>query len=349
MRPWVPKRVLVTPSALAWPAGQSMADRAAALGADIIRLNADRLTGLPDAYRDAKTTMAIVTASASRRRLQPIPPSADWRFDLAEGCPAHCTYCYLAGSLAGPPIIRAYANLPEILAELPPAVGAGRVTSVNKDRAAEGTTFECSCYTDPLSIEHLTGHLATCITHFGDPANFGNAPVQLRFTTKFDAVTPFLGLAHHGHTRIRFSLNAAAAERHEGGAPRVAARLIALRAAAEAGYPVGLTIAPILRVPDWQTQYDTLFAQVAQALDGLTPDLTAELITHRFTPKSKSVLETWYPGSPLEMDEAQRSRKMTKFGSVKWVFPKEEMTAMRTAIETSLAHHLPAAHLLYWT
>ncbi len=345
-RPWVPKRVLATPSALAWPYGEAIVSRAAALGAEVVQLKADRLAGLPDAYRDAKTTLAVVTASPSRRRLQPIPPSADWRFDLAEGCPAHCQYCYLAGSLAGPPIVRAYANLPEILAELPDAVGQGGVTSVSADRAGEGTTFECSCYTDPLAIEHLTGGLAACIAHFGA----WDAPVQLRFTTKFDAVEPLLGLAHRGRTRIRFSLNAAAAERLEGGAPRMPARLAALRKVALSGYPVGLTIAPILPVPDWQAEYDRLMADVADALDGIPGvDLTAELITHRFTPKSKAVLQGWYPGSKLDMDEAARTRKTTKFGSTKWVFPKEQMTAMRGAVEASLARRLPAARALYWT
>ncbi|MGH3639575.1 MAG: spore photoproduct lyase family protein [Mycobacterium sp.] len=49
--------------------------------------------------------MAVV-APPSKRRLQPIPPSADWRIDLATGCPGHCQYCYLAGSLSGPPITR---------------------------------------------------------------------------------------------------------------------------------------------------------------------------------------------------------------------------------------------------
>ena len=338
--------MLVTPSALAWPSGAATVERAAALGSEVVRLSADRLSGLPDAYRDAKTTMAIVTASPSRRRLQAIPPSADWRFDLAEGCPAHCSYCYLAGSLAGPPIIRAYANLPEILAELPAAVGQGRVTSLSPERAAEGTTFECSCYTDPLAIEHLTGGLAACIAHFGA----WDAPVQLRFTTKFDAVGPLLGLPHNRRTRIRFSVNAQAAERHEGGAPRMAARLAALRAVAGAGYPVGLTVAPIMRVPDWAAAYDRLFADVAAALDGIADvDLTAELITHRFTPKSKEVLAGWYPGSPLEMDEAQRTRKMTKFGSVKWVFPKEQMAEMRATLQAALARRLPLTHLLYWT
>ncbi len=345
-RPWIPRRVLVTPSALGFASGRAMVERAASLGSEIVRLPADRLAGLPDSYRDAKTTLAVVTASASRRRLQPIPPSADWRFDVAEGCPAHCAYCYLAGSLAGPPIIRAYANLDEILAGLPDALGQGRVTSVSADRAQEGTTFECSCYTDPLALEHLTGSLSTCIRHFGA----WDAPVQLRFTTKFASVEPLLGLPHAGRTRIRFSVNAAAAERHEGGAPRMPARLAALRACAAAGYPVGLTVAPIMRVPDWAQAYDRLFADVAAALDGIArPDLTAELITHRFTPKSKDVLTGWYPGSPLEMDEAQRARKMTKFGSVKWVFPKEQMQEMRASLQASLSRHLPGARHLYWT
>ncbi len=346
VRPWVPKRLLVTPSALLWPQAAQTVARVAALGAEIVHLRADRLTGLPDSYRDAKTTMALVTSSPSRRRLQPIPPSADWRFDLAEGCPAHCQYCYLAGSLAGPPIVRAYANLPEILAELAPALGQGSVTSASAERASEGTTYECSCYTDPLALEHLTGSLAACITHFGAWA----APVQLRFTTKFDAVGPLLGLAHGGRTRIRFSLNAAGAERLEGGAPRMAGRLAALRQVALAGYKVGLTIAPILRLPEWAAQYDALMADVAAALDGVPGlDLTAELITHRFTPKSKAVLEGWYPGSKLEMDEAARTRKLTKFGSTKWVFPREQMAELRGTIEASLTRRLPAARALYWT
>ena len=291
--------------------------------------------------RSPSSPPARAGAACSRSR-----PSADWRFDLAEGCPAHCSYCYLAGSLAGPPIIRAYANLPEILGELPAAVGQGAVTSVSAARAAEGTTFECSCYTDPLALEHLTGHLAACISAFGA----WDAGVQLRFTTKFDAVEPLLALQHNGRTRVRFSVNARAAERHEGGAPRMAQRLAALRAMAQAGYPVGLTVAPIMRLPDWADAYDRLFADVAAALDGVPGvNLTAELITHRFTPKSKAVLTGWYPGSPLDMDEAQRSRKTTKFGSVKYVFPKEEMVSMRRAIEGSVARWLPQASVLYWT
>ena len=130
-----------------------MAERAASLGADVVELKNNRLADLSDddprrAYIKAKSTLAIVTAPPSKLRLQAIAPSADWRVDLAEGCPAHCQYCYLAGSLTGPPITRAYANLPEILDNLATYLGRGTITSRSESRAGEGTTFEASCYTD---------------------------------------------------------------------------------------------------------------------------------------------------------------------------------------------------------
>ena len=129
-RLWRPQRVVITRSALAWAHGREIAARAAMQGSEVVELPTDRVT-LPKssderaAYKTAKSTLAIVVAPPGKRRLQPIPPSADWRFDLAEGCHAHCQYCYLAGSLAGPPITRVYANVEEILAGLAAKLGRG--------------------------------------------------------------------------------------------------------------------------------------------------------------------------------------------------------------------------------
>lgn len=348
---WRPRRVLITRAARGWAHGRAMAERAGALGAEVIELKGDRVTGLKgsderDTYRLSKGTLAVTTASAAKRKLQPIPPSADWRVDLAEGCPAHCQYCYLAGSLSGPPVTRVYANLGEIFEGLAAYVGEGTITSRSEARAHEGTTFEASCYTDPLGIEHLTGSLAEAIRFFGA----WNADAGLRFTTKFDAVDSLLALPHAGRTRVRFSLNAHdAARKLEGGTASVDARLRALRRTAEARYPIGLTIAPILAFPDWRQAYGELLDDVAAALDGLDVDLTAELITHRFTPGSKAVLEGWYPGSTLEMDEAARSKKTTKFGGLKYVYPRPVMTEMRAWFERTLADVLPGCRVLYWT
>ena len=329
-----------------------IAERAAALGAEIVESKNDRLTGLRGAneretYVNAKTTLAVVVSPPSQRKLQPIPPSADWQFHLARGCPAHCQYCYLAGSLDGPPVTRAYANVPEILAGLVSYLGTGEVTSRSAERAHEGTTFEASCYTDPLALEHLTGALAEAVDFFGA----WDAPVQLRWTTKFDAVEPLLARRHRGRTRVRFSVNARIVTRNfEGGTASLDARVTALRRLARAGYPVGLTIAPIMPVPNWRSAYAEVFDLVrSQTADIDDLDLTIEAITHRFTPGSKDVLSGWYPASRLEMDEGSRAQKRTKFGSIKYVYRRDVMTSLRSFFETTIAERLPRARLLYWT
>ncbi len=354
-RLWRPRRVLITPEALGWEHGRTMLERAEALGAEVIRLKANRLTGLAGAteederraYANAKTTLAIVVSPPGQRKLQPIPPSADWQFHIAQGCPAHCQYCYLAGSLSGPPVTRAYANLPEILDGLKAYVGQGTITSKSRDRAGEGTTFEASCYTDPLGIEHITGALAESIRFFGA----WEEPVQLRFTTKFDGVEKLLGLSHFGKTRVRFSVNAASVSRDfEGGTASVTQRLRALRRMAEAGYPVGLTIAPIMPVANWESEYEALLAAVADALRAIPGvDLAVELITHRFTPGSKEVLMGWYPKTTLDLREEVRTEKRNKFGGFKYVYPKDQMGEMKSFFYREVGRLLPTAKILYWT
>jgi spore photoproduct lyase len=348
---WQPRRVLVTPAALEWEHGHAMLARAEALGCEVVRLKANRLVGLAGedsrrTYVDAKNTLAIVVAPPAKLRLQPIPPSADWRLDLAEGCPAHCQYCYLAGSLTGPPVTRVYANLPEILSAAERHLDRGSVTSRSATRRHEGTTFEASCYTDPLGIEHLTGSLAETIRYFAQL----DAAVQLRFTTKFDAVEPLLNLDHNRRTRVRVSVNAPSLVRFEGGTAGLLARLQAARGMAQAGYRIGLTIAPIMPVEGWREEYRALLNLAAATLgERPGPDLTVELITHRFTAGSKEVLTSWYPGSSLDMDEATRVQKRTKYGSLKYVYEPDVMEQMRDFFMAELPIRLPEAQVLYWT
>jgi spore photoproduct lyase len=266
--------------------------------------------------------------------------------DLAQGCPAHCSYCYLAGSLKGPPITRVYANLDEILDELPAFLGQGTITSRSAARAHEGTTFEASCYTDPLALEPIAGSLSAAVEWFGR----WQADAQLRFTSKFANVEPFLTIPHGGRTRMRASVNPSAFARFEGGTAPVTARLEALARMARAGYPVGLTIAPIIAAAGWQQAFGELIDLVATTFgDILGPDLTVELITHRFTAGSKAVLQSWYPGSALDMSGQDRVTKRTRFGSEKQVYDTDTMRALRGFFEHRIGDALPNARILYWT
>ncbi len=358
VRRWVPRRVLVTRDAALLPHTQEILRRVRAAGVeDVEVLRANRLLAPSGAserevYAWAKSTLAVVVAPPSARKPQPIPPSADWRIDLARGCPAHCQYCYLAGSLSGPPVTRVYANLDEVLAPIAALVGQGSVTSGTSARGHEGTTFELSCYTDPLGIEHVTGSLATAVQRVGTGA-YGDG-ASLRFTTKFDDVEELAGLDHGGRTRARFSVNAAeVAGRFDGGTAPVPARLRALATLAAAGYPVGLTIAPVMPVEGWRESYGQLLDDVRAVLDPVAADrdvdLTVEVITHRFTPGSRDVLLSWYPKTHLEMDTDARSEKRSKFGGVKYVYPRETMRELRGFFETEVAGRLPGTPLLYFT
>lgn len=343
-RLWMPEQVIFTPAALDEPWGQQIFSRIESLGLPIKQLSHNRLTGLRgetdrETYDIAKRTLAVVTAPASQFKLSPIPPSADWQFHLAEGCPAHCQYCYLAGSLQGPPVIRAYANLPQILENLS-----------HYENPSQTTSFEVSCYTDPLGIEHLTGSLAECIRAFGTRDN-----ARLRWVSKFDAVDSLLDLPHQGHTRCRVSVNATPiSARFEGGTASVAGRLQALRKLAlprsrgGGAYPVGLVIAPIMAIENWQEHYAQLLDNISATLD-FDCDLTFELISHRFTPGSKSVLNSWYPHSQLDMNEENRSVKRNKFGGLKYVYTADTMKRLRQFFEQEINRRFPRAKILYWT
>lgn len=349
-RLWMPRQVLFTPAALAERWGQQIYQRVSRLGLPITELKSNRITGLKgdserETYAKAKQTMAVVTAPPSAFKLQPIPPSADWQFHLAQGCPAHCQYCYLASSLSGPPVIRVFANLPDILKNTRHYVGRSK-----NETSPLPTSFEVSCYTDPLSIEHLTGSLGECIRYFGTQRN-----QRLRWVSKFDNVEPLLNIPHHRHTRCRVSLNAdPVSHSFEGGTAAVGDRLTALRklalptARGGGGYPVGLVIAPIMTFENWQMHYESLFEQIAATLN-FECDLTFELISHRFTDKSKQVLNEWYPNSQLEMQPEARSLKRNKFGGIKYVYNKSTTHALRSFFELKITQYFPQAELLYWT
>ncbi len=341
---WMPKQVLFTPAALQEPWGQQIYERVKDLGLPIEELKQNRLVGLRGAderetYRKAKSTLAVVTAPASAFKLQPIPPSADYQFHLAEGCPAHCQYCYLAGSLQGPPVIRAFANLPAILENLK-----------NYQKPNQVTTFEASCYTDPLGIEHVTGSLSETIRFFGEQEN-----MHLRWVTKFDQVDSLLQLPHNGHTHPRLSLNTElVASRMEGGTASMEARLAAIRKLAlprsegGGGYKVGIVLAPIMPLPDWEEQYMHLLDRLEQTLD-FPCEITFELITHRFTPGSKGLLQEWYPNTSIDFDESNRSLKFNKFGGKKFVYNTVTMNMLRSFFQTELKRRFSNAPILYWT
>ena len=336
---WKPKQVYFTAAAWEEAHGRRIAERLDSLAINYEVLKANRLPRLTkgttrEVYKRAKNTLAIVNAPPSQFRLTPIPPSADWQYHLAKGCPAHCQYCYLAGSLPGAPITRAYANLDQILENNINYFQPGKPTN----------SFEASCYTDPLGLEHLTGSLSRSINWFAQ-----HPEARLRWVTKYDDVSALLGLDHGGHTRCRISLNADwVTRRLEGGTADLTARIEALRQLCRADYPIGVVLAPIMPFPGWEEAYADVLNRVRAAVgDGC--NVTFELITHRFTPGSKEVILDWYPNTKLDLEEETRRKKFNKFGSHKFVYRKEQLGALKDWMYREVGNRFGEESILYFT
>lgn len=114
------------------------------------------------------------------------------------------------------------------------------------------------------------------------------------------------------------------------------------------GYPIGVVLAPIMPVPDWQDNYTHLLHQLEEALHDAT-DLTFELITHRFTEGSRNLLQEWYPNTTLDMTGDNRSKKLNKFGGTKYVYHKDVMKELKAFFYNEIKKRLPQAEILYWT
>jgi len=159
-----------------------------------------------------------------------------------------------------------------------------------------------------------------------------------------------LGLDHRDRTRARFSVNAlSVTRRFEGGTAALGERLAALRRCAQAGFPVGLTIAPVVPVQGWREEYAGLLRDAAAAVGG------ARRRPHRGAdhpplyagePRRADELD---PRTKLEMDVDSRRVKRTKFGSTKYVFRSDVMRELRDFFAAELNAVLPAARVLYWT
>ena len=127
-------------------------------------------------------------------------------------------------------------------------------------------------------------------------------------------------------------------------------RIEAAEKVARAGYPVGFILAPLYRFEGWQKQYVQLLERLARR-HALTnhPDLTFELIQHRFTSAAKAVILQRDPKTKLEMDEAARKRQRGKYGHAKYVYRDEEAAELKNVLGAATARCFPQARIEYFT
>ena len=337
MKLFEPKRVFIETAALDYPLGIEIKERYANLDIPVSIIEShnridwgEKELTKKELFDLAKST--LVVGVKKDLKFQPCYPSADFRLVTGTSCPARCEYCYLSASLGSAVYIRVYVNIDQLL----------KATLKHIEKSDKPiTTFEASSSSDPLAVEHITGHLQKIIPFFAEQPH-----ARLRAVTKFAYVEPLLDLPHNGHTRFRFSLNSDyVINTFEKATATMRERVEAAGKIQRAGYPLGFILAPLIIYDGWQAGYGEMLDLLHQTLHNPEDELTFELIMHRFTTKSKNVIEARYPETQLNFSMANREHK----GFGKYVYDEPTAYELEHFMRAEVLKHFPNAKIEYFT
>ena len=170
----------------------------------------------------------------------------------SSGCIAMCMYCYLVCNYNKCAYLRLFVNREQMLDKL----------KKKANEADKNLVFEIGSNSDLILENTITGNLEWTIENFRN-----NPKGKITFPTKFDMVDSILDLNHNGKVIVRMSLNPEEIiNRVEFGTSRLINRIEAINKLVEAGYAVGILIAPIILVENWQGLYENLLKQMINNL-----------------------------------------------------------------------------------
>ena len=194
-------------------------------------------------------------------------------------------YCYLVCNYNKCSYLRLFVNREEMLDKV-------IATCNNSDKLL---TMEIGSNSDLILENSITGNLEWTIPNFIDNSNKG----FLTFPTKFDMVDPILNLKHDGRIIVRMSINPDyIIRRVEFGTSMLADRVNAINKLKEAGYTVGILIAPIILVDNWKELYENLFIFLSENLSAeAKKDVFFEFILMTYSYIHKAINHDAFPNA----------------------------------------------------
>lgn len=196
-----------------------------------------------------------------------------------------CMYCYLVCNYNKCSYLRLFVNREEMLDKV--------ISTCNNSNAP--LTMEIGSNSDLILENSITGNLEWTIPNFVKNCNNG----FLTFPTKFDMVDPILNLKHDGRVIVRMSVNPdEIIRRVEFGTSTLASRVKAINKLKEAGYTVGILIAPIILVDNWKKKYEGLFSFLYDNLsDDAKKDVFFEFILMTYSYIHKVINKEAFPNA----------------------------------------------------
>ena len=221
----------------------------------------------------------------------------------SSGCTAMCMYCYLVCNYNKCAYLRLFVNREQMLE---------KIIKVAK-QSEKQLTFEIGSNSDLILENTITNNLEWTIPNFAN-----NNRGYLTFPTKFDMVEPILNLDHKGRVIVRMSVNPEnIIRRVEFGTSDLENRVKAINKLQEAGYKVGILIAPIIFVDNWKEEYENLLIFLKENLStAVKKSAFFELIFMTYSYVHKMINKEAFPNAINLFDET----KMTGRGKGKYMY-----------------------------
>ena len=269
LKAFIPQKVLYQNEILQYKLGQELYHRYKNMGIEMVPIkdhhNVEFIKKAPDEkFVEFKKYLVL----GVRKSLRPTPNerSADFIVPFtSSGCSAMCTYCYLVCNFFKGSYLRIFVNREEMIKAI-----QRKIKQVGEEK-----TYEIGSTSDMVLENTITGNLKWAIEEFGKLEK-----AKCTFATKFSMVDELLDAKHNGNTQMRISVNPDYIIRKiEIGTSKLHDRINAANSMYKAGYKIGINIAPIILLDNWQDMYRELFELLSNNLEKeLKKQLFFELI-----------------------------------------------------------------------
>lgn len=201
-------------------------------------------------------------------------------------------------------------------------------------------TFEIGSNSDLVLENTITGNLEWTIEEFGKRGRG-----HITFPTKFDMVDNLLSLSHQGKTVIRMSVNPEEIiNKVEFGTSRLKQRVEAINKMCEAGYKVGILIAPVILVENWKELYKNLIEYLHNNLsEKVKKEAFFEIIFMTYSYVHKMINSEVFP---LAIDLYNKDI-MTGRGKGKYMYKKEIREDGEIFIRETMKKYFPNNKIEY--
>lgn len=224
----------------------------------------------------------------------------------SSGCTAACMYCYLVCNYNKCAYLRLFVNREKMLEKI----------IKTSNQSEENLTFEIGSNSDLILENTITGNLPWTIENFKNTSKG-----FLTFPTKFDMIDELLDIDHKGKVIIRVSVNPEEIiNKVEYGTSRLKGRIDAINKLKQAGYKVGILIAPVIMVENWKDLYLELIKRLSETLTPTTKkDIFFEIIFMTYSFVHTKINEEAFPNSIKIYDK----ELMTGRGKGKYMYKNE--------------------------